>query len=160
MGVGASGPKERSVLRRTCATSLLALLLASGCGGTEDEAAAVVPEGAGGQAGHDHHHDAGVATGALCPAVDPPTWDDFGRPFVEQYCNRCHAAAVVGAARESAPVGVDFDTVEGVRASAEQIDLAAGMGPQAHNDAMPPDGATPTHEERMRLAEWLACGAP
>lgn len=135
------------------------LLAASACGGEEVDAP-VEDAGAGGHAGHEHHHADGVATGARCPDVDPPSWEGFGRAFLEQYCNRCHAVAVVGGAREGAPVGADFDTVEAVRAAAEHLDLMAGMGPQAHNDAMPPDGAMPTHEERMRLAEWLACGAP
>jgi hypothetical protein len=82
-------------------------------------------------------------TGAVCPEEQTLTWDGFGQGFMEQYCLGCHEASRVGGARHDAPVGMDFDTVELVRAHAARIDVRAGFGPQSEN-----------------LAEWLACGAP
>lgn len=34
------------------------------------------------------------------------------------------------------------------------------LGPDNRNTAMPIGAPTPTEDERTRLGEWLACGAP
>jgi hypothetical protein len=40
------------------------------------------------------------------------------------------------------------------------IDAMAAAGPERINQAMPPEGAKPSREERELLGIWLACGAP
>ena len=95
-----------------------------------------------------------------CPSVDPPTYETFGRPFMEIYCTRCHASARQGASRLGAPSDHDFDTLAGIRGNLGHIHAWAGAGPGYVNTDMPPDGPMPTDAERQRLTEWLVCGAP
>jgi uncharacterized membrane protein len=102
----------------------------------------------------------GPATGAECPPTSTLTYDNFGRTFMESYCTRCHSSELTGAAREGATRDHDFDTHAGIVGVADHIDQAAGAGPNATNDQMPPDGDMPTLAERQQLAEWIACGAP
>ncbi len=102
-------------------------------------------------------------TQSVCP---PPsdsllTYDNFGKAFMRKYCVQCHAATVSGQARNMAPAGSDFDTLEGIKARLPNIDAWAAAGPAFTNRLMPPKGeyAKPTDEERQKLGEWLACGA-
>lgn len=99
-------------------------------------------------------------TGTQCPDAPTLTWEGFGRDFMTRHCLDCHSQTLEGAARHDAPVGVDFDTPELVRAHAHDIDRSAGLGPDAANRSMPPGGVLPTDQERADLSEWLACGAP
>ena len=100
------------------------------------------------------------ATGATCPEESTLTAQNFGTEFLGKYCNSCHSSTLKGSARQNAPAGVDFDTLVGVREEAKEIDAWSGAGPNGENTAMPPNGASPTTEERKKLSEWLACGAP
>jgi uncharacterized membrane protein len=102
----------------------------------------------------------GTPSGAVCPDGSTLTYDTFGRSFVERYCTRCHASTILGAARNRAPVGVDFDTLAGIQESADRIDSQAASGPSHHNAFMPPSEPFPTTAERTDLGVWLACGAP
>jgi len=103
----------------------------------------------------------GAPTGATCPdAGTSLTWQDFGKPFVESYCLRCHSDEVQGTARQGAPSDHNFDTHFECRAFATHMDEWAGSGPDASNTAMPPAEPRPSEEERRMLSEWLACGAP
>ena len=154
------GPRRSALLRGGLA---LALAVGAGCGaepGTSEAEPAAAPDD-----GHDHHthdhgeHASGLPTGAACPSDSALTYDGFGRPFLERYCVRCHAADLAGAARAGAPEGSDLDTRDGVLGSLADIDEAAAFGPFAENLHMPPDAPFPTEEERTRLGEWLACGA-
>ncbi|MGZ3456877.1 MAG: hypothetical protein ACXU86_00045 [Archangium sp.] len=88
----------------------------------------------------------GGTTGATCPQGSTLTAQNFGTAFMDQYCNRCH--------------GSTFGTVQGVRDYAQVIDARAGSGPNGTNTSMPPNGTSPTTDERKKLSEWLACGAP
>ncbi|NMO22863.1 hypothetical protein HPC49_44005 [Pyxidicoccus fallax] len=127
-------------------------------------------DGSGGGGGcgggdSDHHHDEDPghtrASGAVCPSSGGPTGADFGRAFMEKHCLSCHSAAVTGAAREGAPAGMDFDTPEAVRQWAAAIDTHSAAGPGGVNTAMPPASrAAPAMDERLKLGQWLACGAP
>jgi len=108
-------------------------------------------------------HDEGVLgppTEAICPPSPTLTYANFGEAFMTQYCTRCHSSTLSGADRMGAPQFHDFDTQLGIQQVADHIDETAGVGPAATNEAMPPDGAKPTLEERQKLAEWIACGAP
>jgi uncharacterized membrane protein len=83
------------------------------------------------------------------PALD---WDNFGQPFMTQYCTGCHASTWPEERREGAPLGVDFDTYSGVLEWAERIDARS-----VPDDADMPPGGGPSAEERALLAEWLSC---
>ena len=111
-------------------------------------------------------------TETKCPDPDPGTltWDSFGKPFMEKYCNWCHDSSLTRSKRNGAPLYHDFDSLLGVLKTPEHIDQQAGAGPAATNEFMPPDrcpselGGTlntncmkPTLEERRQLAEWVAC---
>lgn len=97
------------------------------------------------------------STGATCPTKDPPTYENFGKAFMAAYCTRCHDSALTGAARNGATTDFNFDTLEGVLASIDDIEDVAASGPAATNTLMPPTGSEPTVEERTRLGTWLAC---
>jgi uncharacterized membrane protein len=79
------------------------------------------------------------------------TYESFGRGFLASHCNTCHTASKSGA-----PSGYRFDTLEDVHRHRARI-FARAAGP---NVSMPPGPADPPEDERDRLAEWLACGAP
>ena len=85
---------------------------------------------------------------------------NFGQSFMKTYCLRCHSAPVQGAARKGAPSDHNFDLADEIRGLADHIDQYAGSGPAATNTTMPPGEAKPSLEERRKLSEWLACGAP
>lgn len=103
----------------------------------------------------------GPPTESVCPPASTLTYDNFGKPFMEQYCTRCHATDLVGADRHGAPSFHDFDTIFGIRAVSEHIDETTASGPAATNTSMPNDsGASPTLAERKLLGEWIACGMP
>lgn len=115
------------------------------------------------------------ATGCLSPdnplpgevtAGDPDevdcselTYENFADNFFRSYCLRCHSATLVGdLARSDAPVGINYDTIEGVREFATRIRLRAGQ-----LGDMPPLLAPvpkPNEEERRMLIQWIDCAAP
>jgi hypothetical protein len=90
-----------------------------------------------------------------CPTDSVLTFEDFGGPFLYSWCTGCHSSDMPEGMRQSAPLDVDFDTLEDARAWADRIWARAGD----HNVTMPPIGG-PDEEERGMLGEWLACGAP
>lgn len=146
---------------------LLPLLTAAGLslGHTSGEGGGGGGGGCGGGGSDDHGHTEDPvhtrASGAVCPTTGAPTAADFGRAFLEAHCLSCHSASVTGAAREGAPPGVDFDTAEAVRQWADAIDTHSAAGPSAVNTAMPPASRpAPTMDERVKLGQWLSCGAP
>lgn len=102
----------------------------------------------------------GPPTESACPPGSSLTYDGFGRPFMETYCNRCHSSELTGSDRMGAPSFHDFDTLFGIKAVSNHIDLTAAAGPAVTNDSMPPDGAKPTEAERIQLGEWIACDMP
>jgi hypothetical protein len=111
-------------------------------------------------------------TGAVCPDPDPgePTYEDFGKPFMEKYCTWCHDSSLDRPDRNGAPLFHDFDNLLGILNVQGHVDQEAGIGPNASNYFMPPDDCPstiggkldrkcpqPTDEERRNLAIWLAC---
>lgn len=90
-----------------------------------------------------------------CPEDSILTAEDFGVPFMLTYCTGCHNSALGEGERAGAPLGVDFESLSKVRAQAERIWARSGD----QNATMPPVGPPPA-DERARLGEWLACGAP
>ena len=83
-------------------------------------------------------------------------YDNFGAPFLLDWCTGCHSAAVPDGMRQDAPLDVNFDSPTSVRQYADRIAIRAA-GPPA--PTMPPAGG-PSDEERALLAAWIACGAP
>jgi hypothetical protein len=90
-----------------------------------------------------------------CPDESYLTFESFGGPFLISWCGGCHTSGVAEAERQGAPLGVDFDDVDAVRAWSARIWARSGD----HNVTMPPVGG-PGAEDREMLGEWLACGAP
>jgi uncharacterized membrane protein len=88
------------------------------------------------------------------PAGTALTYESFGKAFLDTECNTCHAATP--GHRHGAPESYVFDTIEGVHAHRDRIFVRAA----ASNVSMPPGPEDPPAEDRERLAEWLACGAP
>lgn len=89
-----------------------------------------------------------------CPPTSTLSWDNFGGPFFLNWCTGCHSSALGPGARQNAPLGVNFDQIEGIRVHKDAIDERA-----VHDTLMPPAGG-PNTEQRRLLGEWLACGAP
>ncbi|MBS2012506.1 MAG: c-type cytochrome [Deltaproteobacteria bacterium] len=116
--------------------------------------------------GDEHPASEGVAgpvgppTKAVCPTPAPATYANFGKDFMARYCLRCHGSQVKGAARQGAPDDHNFDSQDEVQGLRDHIDQKSGSGPAATNTDMPRSDPKPTTDERKRLSEWLACGAP
>ena len=145
--------KKRQVWARLLAATVL-VVFESACASSTpmdpNKDASVLGEEEGG----------GIATKATCPATQTLTYANFGESFMTNYCLRCHSKSLQGAARKGAPDDHNFDTVEEIRALAEHIDEYAGSGPAGTNEFMPKSGPKPTVDDRQKLAEWIACGAP
>lgn len=88
------------------------------------------------------------------PAGTKLTYDSFGSGFIARRCQTCHGQT--DGARQGAPEGYDFGTLDAVRAKKDRIFARAA----ADNVTMPPGPDNPPEAERNELAEWLACGAP
>ncbi len=104
----------------------------------------------------------GPPTESTCPPTQTLSYENFGMAFMTSYCTECHDSQKRGADRQGATSFHDFDTVYGIRAVSEHIDLTTAAGPTGIvNDSMPPDGhPAPTLEERTKLGEWIACDMP
>jgi uncharacterized membrane protein len=93
-----------------------------------------------------------AAVGALPPT---PKFADVSG-IVLSRCAMCHAAEPVWADIAAAPHGILLDSDEQIRRHASLIDLVA-----VRSNAMPPGNITEmTSDERLKLAAWLAAGAP
>lgn len=141
--------------------ALASTALVTGCDDNDDEGSEEHGDT------HEHEHDSGGEEGefgppteSVCPEGSTLTWDNFGNMFMQTYCTRCHASTLTGADRQGAPLYHDFDSLQGVLVVADHVDQKAAAGPAATNELMPISAPTPTLEERQKLGEWLACGAP
>ncbi len=101
--------------------------------------------------------DGESGTGAECPTTNPPTYESFGKAFFDGGCISCHSSAKTGADRGGAPVGLDYDTLAGIREDLSRIELVAASGPDGTFTAMPPGPNKPTTELRTTLGQFLAC---
>lgn len=95
--------------------------------------------------------DLGDSTGSTCPAESTLTYDNFGKNFMQTHCLACHAD---GGSESPA-----LSTLAEIQAHLGDVDRAAAAGPNAVNTFMP-EGSSVPEEERRKLGEWLACGAP
>lgn len=127
----------------------LALLLWVGCAGGDDTAgpATTVATDTAGDSGE---VDTEPADTGLCATSPVVTWDSWGRGFVTENCQSCHAST--SSDRNGAPEGVVFDTEADVWDQAAMI-LAVATGDKP---IMPPMGGV--HEDDRYLLEvWLTC---
>jgi uncharacterized membrane protein len=81
-------------------------------------------------------------------------YDNFGAPFMANWCRSCHSAALPADMRQQAPVEINFDSVSDVRQWQTAIERST-----TQTALMPPAGG-PSFAEREMLVEWLRCGAP
>lgn len=112
------------------------------------------------QDGSDDTHEPSEATrwtGSVCPPNNPPTYANFGQAFMAQHCTRCHSKELSGFERNGATPSYDFDTLDGIKARLDTIEMMAAAGPKKTNTLMPPGGSEPTEAQRERLGAWIAC---
>ncbi|MEZ4236908.1 MAG: hypothetical protein R3F59_12295 [Myxococcota bacterium] len=119
-------------MSRTGLGTLFALVLAA-CNG---------PDGTGA--------DSGTATG-LCADAPVVTYANFGKGFVTQHCQSCHASTTPD--RHGAPDAVAFDDEASCWQYADRI-LARATGPEPDR---PPQGGV-DDDDRYLLEVWLTCG--
>ncbi len=77
------------------------------------------------------------------------TYDNFGQQFFQNYCVSCHGGSNGYSSRS-------FTDVATIRSQAADIFRNAAED----NTTMPPGPYDPPQEDRYKLADWLACGAP
>jgi hypothetical protein len=100
-------------------------------------------------------HVEGLIEGRPCPTDSTATYDNTGGPFLLNWCTGCHSALLPAGERAGAPLGVDFDTPAGIEAKLLRIYARSAD----HNVTMPPIDTVPAHE-RIRIGDWITCGAP
>jgi hypothetical protein len=119
---------------RSARNALLALVLAA-CGTN-------VPEPPPGQ-----------GSGIDC-SMSVLTYQNFGAPFIENWCRGCHSSGLPADMRQDSPAESNFDTLAEVHTWSDGIVSLAGGDPAT----MPPAGG-PSDDERTLLVEWMTCGA-
>lgn len=155
-------PSARELTRRTCARALALALALTGC---SDDSAESETDGQGetdsgetGEQGETEAIDQGPWSSfeeRSCPPESPLDAHNFGVPFFLTHCTGCHSATIPPEDRQGSPVDVNFDTIDEIVAQADRIWARSAD----QNNTMPPiDSVDP--EERVKLGEWLACGAP
>ena len=131
--------------QRLVSVIVSALALCAGCSGEQD-ATEIEPASKPGP------------SGAVCPSQSELTYETFAADFFDSYCVRCHQTALDAGSRHGAPRSINYDSLEAVMAvPAENIDVMAAAGPAQWNTFMPPSAPSPSHSEREKLGEWLAC---
>lgn len=104
-----------------------------------------------------------LATGSKCPNPASPsvTYQGWARGFFESYCTRCHSSTLVtNSERQGATPHANWDDLPTIKAHSSEIDAYAAGGPNGINRVMPPSDPRPSDDDRIKLGEWLACGAP
>ena len=81
------------------------------------------------------------------------SYDNFGDPFMRNWCTGCHSSDLAEGMRQDAPTNVNFDSREGILLWRDRIELRA-----LDQGTMPPT-AGPGDGEKALLREWLSCGA-
>ena len=95
-----------------------------------------------------------LETSLKCPSGTSLSFENFGSSFFSNYCNTCHSVHIEEPKRVDTPLGIDFDTLQGI-----QIWRANILKTTITQKTMPPDNDVPV-EELALLKEWLECGAP
>jgi mono/diheme cytochrome c family protein len=84
------------------------------------------------------------------------TYENFGRAFFEQRCVSCHGGGGGGASHSHSYSSRAYVTLPLIQSDRENIRKNA----TGANPPMPPGPNDPSEDERAKLSEWLACGAP
>jgi uncharacterized membrane protein len=90
-----------------------------------------------------------------CAAVQPvPKFSDV--QAFQAVCTHCHSSGNSGAARNEAPIDINFDQYASASAHARQAAIEVNAG------AMPPSSSnlTLTEVQKTTLFNWAMCGAP
>ena len=137
---------------RSARSAVLTLAFALGC--SDQSAPEMLDDGSSGGSSETGAPPSFLPDRA-CPPDSVATQTNFGMPFVTTWCTSCHGVHVPASLRHGAPMEINLDTVDDVRARLAQVYI------QAADDfiAMPPVGG-PDGDERYLLGDWLACGAP
>ncbi len=101
----------------------------------------------------DGHDDGGH--GHELPEVDcdASTPQSYSELEIVSACTGCHSSQLTGAARQSAPAGVDYDTYDAAKANAEH-------GAEAVNGGSMPPGGGVSEEAKQEFYIWALCGTP
>ena len=148
---------------RSAAVLICAALLGLGCASEDTDDLDTGAAGSEGTDTADEEPEDDASTGALDPFIPGRdcdeslgiTWESFGQGFILSQCAGCHSSNVPEDMRAGAPAGVDFETHELTQQWLERI--YARSADEANT--MPPVDSIP-EEDRIRLGDWLACGAP
>jgi uncharacterized membrane protein len=89
----------------------------------------------------------------FCSDAPTVTYETFGKGFLTENCQSCHASTSPN--RNDAPEDVTFDTVDEVWALSDRILARAAAEPPT----MPPMAGT-SEDDRLLLRYWLTCGTP
>ena len=82
------------------------------------------------------------------------------RPLLTQYCASCHAASVIGAARNGAPEHETLDDPDALKTEIAHLRDYTTLPPGPTGKVMPPVGwPQPSVGERALLVQWLNDGA-
>ena len=93
------------------------------------------------------------STSSFCADAPVVDYNNFGRGFMTESCQGCHASTTPD--RQGAPESVVFDSVEEVWRWDERILARAG----SEQPDMPPQGGVEA-DDRSRLRWWLLCADP
>lgn len=127
---------------------LLVVLIVAGCGDKTSETAS--EETTPADTATDTAPPDTADTADPCEGLPVVNYNNFGKGFITENCQGCHASTAPD--RYGAPESVTFDTVEEVWAWKDRILTRA-----ADKDAtMPPAGGV-SQDDRTRLQWWLQC---
>jgi uncharacterized membrane protein len=93
--------------------------------------------------------------GRDCPPDSSLTYANFGEALLLDHCTGCHGEAVDVGDRAGAPVDVDLTTQTLVQ---EWLDRVYARSADDNTSMPVVDNMDP--DDRVRLGDWLACGAP
>ncbi len=105
-------------------------------------------EGVGGQASE-------AFEARECPPDSLLTYENFGEQLMLDHCTGCHGDAVAQGDRQGAPVDVNLTTHAQVH---DWLELVYERSADDNTSMPVVDNMDP--DDRYRLGDWLACGAP
>jgi len=129
---------------------LVSLPVIVGCGDKDTDSAAPLAHPPVDTAGDTAATGTAGDTADPCADVPMLTYNNFGKGFMTENCQGCHAST--SAERYGAPESVTFDTVDEVWTWSERI-LSRSAGADA---SMPPAGGV-SKDDRTKLEWWLLC---
>jgi len=96
--------------------------------------------------------DGPTPRGIDCDERFPPlSWDNYGQGALDMNCAGCHSSLLRPEQRNNAPVGVDFDTYDGMMQWVDRVLIRT-----VDDRTMPPGGGLSDADVAM-MEEWLMC---